>query len=68
MHPAAPPPIIKYESDRETAPLTPVRGPRAEVQGPSLSNRCVWIASLAARTKDLGSGEVAGKVLIVDHM
>ena len=38
-------PISK--TDAETAPVTPVRGPR---------------------TLELGSGKVAGKVLIVDHM
>ena len=42
-----PTPSHKCESDAETAPVTPVRGPRFT---------------------ELGSGKVAGKVLIVDHI
>ena len=42
-----PTPLQTYKSERETVPVTLVRGPRS---------------------MELGSGKVAGKVLIVDHM
>ena len=45
--PVVPPPSTKFIANRETAPVTPVRGPRS---------------------MELGSGKVAGKVLIVEHM
>ena len=49
-----PPPHRRSKADCEVASVTPVRGPAAAERGP-------W-------TLVLGSGKVAGKVLIVDHM
>ena len=49
-----PPPLIKSKSDLEMPKVTPVRGP--------------WLLDRGPLNADLGSGKVAGKVLIVDHM
>ena len=64
LRPAAPPPLIKSRSDSETSSVTP--GSRAEGGGCSRYVGEAWL--LALETGNLGSGKVAGKVLIVDHM
>ena len=56
------------EVDREPPSVTPVRGPWSAAAGPLYVKRGPWASKLGPRTTDLGSGKVAGKVLIVDHM
>ena len=43
-------------------------GPWSVATGPWSAKRGPWALKLGPRTTELGSGKVAGKVLIVDHM
>jgi hypothetical protein len=67
LRPAAPPPIIKSKPDSETSTVTPVRVSRPKLRGPGTFMLGWRLLERGPRTANLGSGKVAGKVLIVDH-